>query len=140
MENYSSVILLNEGYQVVGRRDFTGTEFLVMPIFAGYSQKYFQRNLFEESDYQYLDELNKVMTPDDLCVKRFFDEEVLPKDMVLSAIETLMISYSLPKETYLRLSGYVAFIKATPGSLIVQQNSNAYPDVDQRIIDGCYQK
>lgn len=140
MEKYSSVIILDKDYGIIDRRDFEGTDYLVMPIFAGYSQKYFKRNLFEETEYSYLDDLNKVMTPLDLTVKRLFDEELIAYDQVISALESLLSQYSLPKETYLRLTGYLTFIKNNPGVWVVQQNSNDYPDVDGKIQNNHYVK
>lgn len=139
MNDYSSLIMLDEVFRVVDRQDFDGTEFLVMPIFAGYSLKYLKRDLFKETSFEYLDGLTAVMNENDRIVKRFFDEEVLTRQHVIQSLEQLMKDFKLPKETFLRLTGYLNYLKKQDAKYVIQQNSNVYPDVDKKISNGIYQ-
>lgn len=140
MSAFSTVYLLDKNYTIIERKDFEGTEYLVTPIFAGYSMTYLQRNLFEETNYDYLENLTNIMKPEDVKVKNFFDEEVLELKVAIEALKQLVASYSFPKETFLRLNGYLQFMENAEASYVVQQNSNLYPDVENKIKDGQYQK
>ncbi|QIL46583.1 hypothetical protein G7081_05580 [Vagococcus coleopterorum] len=140
MTAFSTIYLLDNDYTVVERKNFEGTEYLVTPIFAGYSMTYLQRNLFEETSYEYLESLTNIMKPEDVKVKNFFDEEVLELAEAIKALKQLVANYSFPKETFLRLNGYLQFMENTDATYVVQQNSNVYPDVDNKIKGNKYQK
>lgn len=140
MTNYSSLILLDANYHILKRKDFIGTEYLVTPIFAFYSQKYFQRDLFKEKTYDYLENLDDVMLEEDRLIKQLFDEKLISKKAGLKALKTLSATGRLPWETFLRLTGYITFLENNSGEFIIQQNSNAYPDVDEKIQNGKFQK
>lgn len=140
MQSVSSLLLLDSEYKILKRQDFPGTEYLVIPIFSYYSMKYFQRDLFKESDYSYLEGLETVMGNKDYLVKQFFDEKLLLKNDAVTGLKYLIEHSSLPKLTFLRLSGYLQFLESNDGIYVLQQNSSDYPDIDNKIENGKFLK